>query len=84
MAISGTMGKFVRLIPISAIVCLILSFVIALFVDIPLSRYLLGNIKTKGQKSKIDRLTATASQKFRNWSLATTIRNKTTAKIWAI
>ncbi|MDJ0574829.1 MAG: efflux RND transporter permease subunit [Xenococcaceae cyanobacterium MO_234.B1] len=84
MAISGTMGKFVRLIPISAIVCLILSYVIALLVDIPLSRYLLGNIKTKGQKSKIDRLTETASQKFRNWSLATTIRNKTTAKIWAL
>ena len=84
MAISGTMGKFVRLIPISAIVCLILSYVIALLVDIPLSRYLLGNIKTKGQKSKIDRLTETASKKFRNWSLATTIRNKTTAKIWAL
>ena len=84
MAISGTMGKFVRLIPISAIVCLILSYIIALFVDIPLSRYLLGNLKTQGQKSKIDRLTETASQKFRNWSLATTIRNKTTAKIWAL
>ncbi len=84
MAISGTMGKFVRLIPISAIVCLLLSYVIALLVDIPLSRYLLGNIKTKSQKSKIDRLTASASEKFRNWSLSATIRNKTTAKIWAL
>ncbi|MEM9510334.1 MAG: efflux RND transporter permease subunit, partial [Cyanobacteria bacterium P01_E01_bin.35] len=84
MAISGTMGKFVRLIPISAIVCLLLSYVIALLVDIPLSRYLLGNIKAKGQKSKIDRLTETVSEKFRNWSLATTIRNKTTAKIFAL
>ena len=70
MAISGTMGKFVRLIPISAIVCLLLSYVIALLVDIPLSRYLLGNIKAKGQKSKIDRLTETAAEKFRNWSLS--------------
>ncbi|MEM7761399.1 MAG: efflux RND transporter permease subunit, partial [Cyanobacteria bacterium P01_A01_bin.40] len=84
MAISGTMGKFVRLIPISAIVCLLLSYVIALLVDIPLSRYLLGNIKAKGQKSRMDRLTETASEKFRNWSLATTIRNKTTAKIFAL
>ncbi|MDJ0682617.1 MAG: efflux RND transporter permease subunit [Xenococcaceae cyanobacterium MO_167.B52] len=82
MAISGTMGKFVRLIPISAIICLLLSYIIALLVDIPLSRYLLGNIKTKNQKSKIDRLTEKASEQFRNWSLATTIRNKTTARIF--
>lgn len=84
MAISGTMGKFIRLIPISAIVCLLFSYIIALLVDIPLSRYLLGNLKTKGEKSKIDRLTETASTKFRNWSLTATIRNKTTARIWAL
>ncbi len=84
MAISGTMGKFVRLVPISAIVCLILSFIIAIFVDIPLSRYLLGNIKAKGQKSRVDRLTESASGKFRNWSLGMTIRNKTTARLWAL
>ena len=84
MAISGTMGKFVRLIPISAIVCLVLSFIIAIFVDIPLSRYLLGNIKAKGKKSRIDRLTEVASAKFRDWSLGITIRNKTTARIWAL
>ncbi|MGK7876465.1 MAG: efflux RND transporter permease subunit [Xenococcaceae cyanobacterium] len=82
MAISGKMGKFVRLIPISAIVCLLLSYIIALLVDIPLSRYLLGKIKTKGQKSKIDRLTEKISEQFRNWSLSATIRNKTTAKIF--
>ncbi len=84
MAISGTMGKFVRLVPISAIVCLVLSFIIAIFVDIPLSRYLLANIKAKGQKSKVDRLTESASGKFRNWSLGMTIRNKTTARLWAL
>lgn len=84
MAISGTMGKFVRLIPISAIVCLLLSYIIALLVDIPLSRYLLGNIQAQGKKSRIDRLTETASEKFRSWSLANTIRNKTTARIFAL
>ena len=84
MAISGTMGKFVRLIPISAIICLILSFIIAIFVNIPLSRYLLGNIKAKGKKSRIDRLTEAASAKFRDWSLGVTIRSKTTARLWAL
>ena len=84
MAISGTMGKFVRLIPISAIVCLLLSYMIALLVDIPLSRYLLGNLHVKGKKSFIDRVTESASAKFREWSLATTVRNKTIAKLWAL
>ncbi|MEO0948887.1 MAG: efflux RND transporter permease subunit, partial [Cyanobacteria bacterium J06641_5] len=84
MAISGTMGKFVRLIPISAIVCLLLSYFIALFVDIPLSRLLLGNLKTKGQKSRIDRLTEQVSEQFRNWSLAATLRNKGTASLWTL
>ena len=84
MAISGTMGKFVRLIPISAITCLVLSFIIAIFVDIPLSRYLLGNIKAKGKKSRVDRLTEAASAKFRDWSLGMTIRSKTTARLWAL
>ncbi|MEM6614327.1 MAG: efflux RND transporter permease subunit, partial [Cyanobacteria bacterium P01_C01_bin.72] len=84
MAISGTMGKFVRLIPISAIVCLILSYIIALAVDIPLSRYLLGNLKVKGQKSRVDRLTELVSGKFRDWSLGLTVRNKGTATFFAL
>ncbi len=81
MAISGTMGKFIRLIPISAIVCLILSYIIALLVAIPLSRYLLGNLKKGTKKSAIDRITESGAEKFRQWSLGATIRNKTTARI---
>jgi multidrug efflux pump subunit AcrB len=84
MAISGTMGKFVRLVPISAIVCLLLSYTIAFLIDIPLSRFLLGNLKTQTQKSRIDRLTETASEKFRQWSLAVTVRNRDTARFWSL
>ncbi len=84
MAISGTMGKFIRLIPISAITCLVLSFIIALLVDVPLSRFLLGKIKGKGKKSFIDKLTEVASEQFAQWSLLTTVRNKTTARFWTL
>ena len=84
MAISGTMGEFIRLIPISAITCLIISYGIALLVDIPLSRYLLGNIKRREQKSFIDKLTEVSSEKFKHWSLKTTVRNKTTARLWSL
>ena len=84
MAISGTMGQFIRLIPISAIVCLILSFIIALFVDIPLSRYLLANVKGGTKKTFIDKVTEIASESFRQWSLRFTVRNKTTARLWTL
>ena len=84
MAISGTMGKFIRLIPISAIVCLVLSFAIALLVDIPMSRYLLGKVKRDGSKSRIDRITEIASENFRHWSLDFTVRNKTIARLWTL
>ena len=84
MAISGTMGKFIRLIPISAIVCLILSYIIALLVAIPLSRYFLGNLKKGAKKSAIDRITESGGEKFRQWTLNSTIRNKTTARLYIL
>ena len=84
MAISGTLGKFIELLPIAAIICLILSFAIAIFIDIPLSRYLLANVKGGESKSKIDRLSETASEKWTRWSLNHTVKNKTTATAWTV
>ena len=84
MAIGGTMGKFIRVLPITAIICLILSFVIALLIDIPLSRFLLGKVKGNHQPSKIDRLSETASKRFARWSLNYTVRNKATARAWSL
>ncbi|KPQ36235.1 MAG: Cation/multidrug efflux pump [Phormidesmis priestleyi Ana] len=84
MSISGTLGKFIRVLPITAVTCLILSFVIALFVDIPLSRYLLAGIKKNHQKSRIDRLSERASERFSRWSLRYTVRNKAIARAWSL
>ena len=83
MAISGTLGKFIRLLPLTAIICLLLSFAIAILIDIPLSRFLLANVKSE-KKSRIDRLSEVASEKFARWSLNTTVRNKTTARAWTL
>ena len=84
MAISGTLGKFIRLLPITAIICLLLSFAIAILVDIPLSRYLLADVKGVEKKSRIDRLSESASQRFVRWSLNNTVKNKTTASAWTL
>ncbi|MEO1593426.1 MAG: efflux RND transporter permease subunit, partial [Cyanobacteria bacterium J06632_22] len=83
MAISGTLGKFIRLIPISAITCLVMSYILALLAVIPLSKYLLGNQAGHGEsKTYVDRLTEVASEKFSQWSLRVTIPNRHVARLW--
>ena len=77
--IGGIDGKFIRIIPVTAISCLVLSLIIALFVDIPLSRAVFSNIKKGYKKSRIDRLTEIVSGRLCDWSLRRTVRNRWTA-----
>lgn len=85
MAIAGTMGKFVRLIPISAITCLVLSYLVALLAVVPLSKFLLDKVKTGGEsKTFVDRLTEKVSEMFAQWSLRTTIPNRKVARLWTL
>ncbi|MEM6713937.1 MAG: efflux RND transporter permease subunit [Cyanobacteria bacterium P01_C01_bin.147] len=83
MAIAGTLGKFIRLIPISAITCLVMSYVLALLAVVPLSKFLLGN-QGGGTESKtyVDRLTEVAAKRFSRWSLRITIPNRHVARLW--
>ncbi len=81
--IGGIDGKFIRIIPVTAICCLVLSFVIALLVDIPLSRAVFSTAKKGAKDSRIDRLTKVCSQWLCDWSLRTTVRNKWTALLCA-
>ncbi|GAB4542368.1 MAG: efflux RND transporter permease subunit [Pleurocapsa sp.] len=82
MAISGTLGKFIRLLPITAIICLLLSFAISILIDVPISRYLLADVKGVEKKSRIDRLSESASHRFVRWSLNHTVKNKAVAGAW--
>lgn len=82
MAISGTLGKFIRLIPISAITCLVMSYVLALLAVVPLSKFLLGNQGGKASKTYVDRLTEKASEQFSHWSLRMTVPNRHVARLW--
>ncbi len=84
LAISGTLGKFIELLPYTAIICLVLSFIIAILIDIPLSRYLLGNMRSVEKKSTIDRLSQAASTRWMNWSLNYTVKSNKTAWAWVL
>ncbi|MEM9002824.1 MAG: efflux RND transporter permease subunit [Cyanobacteria bacterium P01_F01_bin.86] len=82
MAIAGTLGKYIRLIPISAITCLVMSYVLALLAVVPLSKFLLGNQGGKESKTFVDRLTEVASEHFAHWSLRMTVPNRHVARLW--
>lgn len=84
LGIAGIDGKFIRIIPVTAICCLVLSFIIALFVDIPLSRAVFSKVKKTYKKSRIDRLTEVASSRLCAWSLRTTVRNRWTALLCTV
>ncbi|MGB3266512.1 MAG: efflux RND transporter permease subunit, partial [Microcoleus sp.] len=84
LTISGTLGKFIQLLPYTAIICLILSFTIAILIDVPLSRYLLGNVKGVEKKSRVDRMSEVASDRWARWSINHTVKNKKVAWAWVI
>ncbi|MCO7190721.1 MULTISPECIES: efflux RND transporter permease subunit [unclassified Pseudoalteromonas] len=81
MAIGGVDGKFIRLIPITAVLCLVLSYLIAFVICIPLSQYLLSNAK-QAQMSKVDKLTQVAGQRLQLWLNRFALRSRRLAGTW--
>ncbi|MCG8371063.1 MAG: efflux RND transporter permease subunit, partial [Proteobacteria bacterium] len=59
MAIAGIEGKFIRQMPVTAIACLVMSYLVSVFLAIPLSKYLLS--PDKARKTRMDRLTEACS-----------------------
>ncbi|MEQ5787944.1 efflux RND transporter permease subunit [Erythrobacter sp. NFXS35] len=55
MAIGGVAGKFIRVLPITAITCLVIAYIVALLAAVPLSRYLLGPIARQRGEQKTKR-----------------------------
>ncbi|MCG7536983.1 efflux RND transporter permease subunit [Pseudoalteromonas sp. OOF1S-7] len=81
MAIGGVDGKFIRLIPITAVLCLVLSYLIAFLICIPLSQYLLSNAK-QAQMSTVDKLTLVAGQSLQRWLNRFALRSRRRASAW--
>lgn len=85
MAIGGVSGKFIRVLPMSAIACLVMAFIVALFVAIPLARFALGKVNAgdgEQKETKADILTRKYSTRLQKWSLKTTLRNRWVAGGW--
>jgi len=76
MAIAGTEGKFIRLIPVTAVVCLVLSYLIGIFVAVPVSRYLLQNAKPVHKQPVLSRICLGIARWLHDYSLRVPLRNK--------
>src|SRR5690554_2014713 len=71
MSISGTVGEFIRVLPTTTVVCLILSFIVAMLCTLPLARALLGRQRKPDnprQQGLSDRVTARAVNGLESWN----------------
>lgn len=87
MGLQGKLGSFIRILPITVIICLCLSFLIAFCVALPLSRYLLGGSNRKGRrlmhrKRPMERMMFNCAQYFSHWSRRWLLRSRSTAIAW--
>jgi multidrug efflux pump subunit AcrB len=85
MAIGGISGKFIRVLPVTAIACLVVAFAVALLASVPLSRYFLGRVAKQGaniKETRADRVLAKASASVKTWSLSSTLKSKKRAGAW--
>lgn len=80
MAISGLAGKFIRIMPLTTIICLTMAFFVAILLSVPLSRFLLSKITaTKSQETIVDKLTKKAVDKFKVFLANTFLKSKNVA-----
>lgn len=82
MTIGGIEGKFIRLIPVTAAICLGFSYFVAVFLATPLSQLIL-HFKTKTvKKTRVDRLNDRVSEKLSHWLKRYAISGKKRALAW--
>ncbi|EIM72664.1 acriflavin resistance protein [Nitratireductor aquibiodomus RA22] len=80
MLIGGIDGKFIRLIPLTAISCLVASLGVAFLIAVPLSRFVLAH-KVRPTATPVDRATLFLASRVENWLLQGPLRSKGRAAI---
>ncbi|MCL7944044.1 efflux RND transporter permease subunit [Marinobacter sp. ATCH36] len=79
IAIAGTAGKFIQVLPVTAIVSLVAAFIVAMLASVPLSRFVLGGVARQGadtQETRTDRAMNNIANRLKTWSLQTTLVSK--------
>jgi multidrug efflux pump subunit AcrB len=85
MSIGGTVGAFIRVLPTTIVICLIISFIVAMLCSLPLSRALLGrqrrsdNLKQQGTS---DRVTQWAVDGLESWNSRWVVQSRKQSVLW--
>lgn len=82
LGIAGITGEFIRPMPMAAIACLVASYIVAIFLTIPLSRYILPKPGKEVKKTLVDRLSERASSGLAALLESAFIRTRWLAAIW--
>ncbi len=80
MGIAGIEGKFIRQMPVTTIACLVVSYLVSIFVAVPLSRFVLA--KQSAKKTRMDRLTERCSENLVRLLDRRFVRNRKQAWFW--
>ena len=87
MSISGTVGEFIRVLPTTTVVCLILSFIVAMLCTLPLARALLGKQRKSEDPQRrglSDRITARAVSGLESWNARWVVQRRRQSWLWVI
>ena len=82
MLIGGVDGKFIRILPVTITVCLLVSLVVAFMICIPLSRFLLEKESGKQHELFIDRISSRYRSGLSQWLLENPLKSKPRAAGW--
>lgn len=83
--LGGEDGKFIKLIPITAVVCLVLSYIISVVIGPPLSRFVLEPQRgTHHGPNRMDRITEKAGKELAAWLSRWVITSRKRAGIWVL
>ncbi len=80
----GISGKFIRILPLTVTITLIISLIVAFFICIPLSRVLLKNEKHDGKELFINRLSIKYRQSLAKWLMKSVVKNRVIALFWVV
>lgn len=84
MTIGGVEGKFIRLIPVTAAICLALSYFIAVFIATPIASMMIDFKSHKVSQTRVDRLNEKISAYLSRWLKKFAIPNKKVALSWCL
>ncbi len=80
--IGGIDGKFIKIIPVTAAICLVISYIVSVIIGPPISRMVLVSKKKKFEPDKIDRLAAMAGKSLADWLGKHVVSSRRKALLW--